>query len=130
MFSPAIHHGWGSSKRMSVNTAPRSQRQPDWTEEIDLSASELFDLFGDEYTRRVYETITEQPRSGRAVAEAADVSRATAYRRLNDLRDAGLVRTEMMICDDGHHKERFEPVPTSISISLDDGIGAMVDNAD
>jgi predicted transcriptional regulator len=60
------------------------------------------------------------------VAQAADVSRATAYRRLNDLRDAGLVRTEMMICDDGHHKERFEPVPTSISVSLDDGIGAMV----
>jgi predicted transcriptional regulator len=115
---------------MPVSTTPRSQRQPDWPEEIDLSASELFELFGDEYTRRVYETITEQPRSGRAVAEAADVSRATAYRRLNDLRDAGLVRTEMMISDDGHHKEQFEPVPTSVSISLDDGIGAMVRVAD
>jgi DNA-binding transcriptional ArsR family regulator len=114
---------------MSVSTTPRSQRQPNWAEEIDLPTSELFELFGDEYTRRVSETITEQPRSGRAVAEAADVSRATAYRRLNDLRDAGLVRTEMMICDDGHQKERFEPVPTSISISLDDGIGAMVDIA-
>jgi hypothetical protein len=115
---------------MSVNPTPRSKQHPDWTEDIDLSASELFELFGDEYTRRVYETITEQPRSGRAVAEAADVSRATAYRRLNDLRDAGLVRTEMMICDDGHHKERFEPVSASISISLGDGIGAMVDIAD
>jgi len=115
---------------MSVNTARKSQRQPDWTEDIDLSAFELFELFGDEYTRRVYETITEQPRCGRAVAEAADVSRATAYRRLNNLRDAGLVRTEMMICDDGHHKERFKPVATSISISLGDGIGVVVDVAD
>jgi hypothetical protein len=115
---------------MSVDTTREVQRKPDWTEEIDLSASELFELFGDEYTRRVYETITEQPRSGRAAAEAADVSRATAYRRLNDLRDAGLVRTETMICDDGHHKERFKPVPTSISISLGDGIGAMIDVAD
>jgi hypothetical protein len=115
---------------MSVNTTPRSQRQPDWTEDIDPSASELFELFGDEYTRRVYETTTEQPRSGRTVAEVADVSRATAYRRLNDLRDAGLVRTEMMVCDNGHHKERFEPVPTSTSLSLDDGIGVMVDIAD
>lgn len=51
----------------------------------------------------------------RVVAETADVSRATAYRRLNDLRDAGLVCTEMMICEDGHHKERFKPVATSIS---------------
>jgi predicted transcriptional regulator len=64
------------------------------------------------------------------VAEAADISRATAYRRLNGLRDAGLVRTEMMVCDDGHHKKRFEPVPTSLSISLDDGIGGMVEVAD
>jgi len=130
MLSPDIQYEQASCRRVSVNTTTKSQRKPDWAEEIDLSAFELFELFGDEYTRRVYETITEQPRSGRAVAEAADISRATAYRRLNDLRDAGLVRTEMMICDDGHHKERFEPVPTSISISLGDGIGAMVDVAD
>jgi DNA-binding transcriptional ArsR family regulator len=115
---------------MSVNPTPKSKHQPDRTKDIDLSATELFELFGDEYTRRVYRTLTEQPRSGRAVAEAADVSRATAYRRLNDLRDAGLVRTEMMICDDGHHKERFKPVNTSVSISLGDGIGAMIDAAD
>jgi predicted transcriptional regulator len=115
---------------MSVNPTQKSKRQPDRTEDIDLSATELFELFGDEYTRRVYETVTDQPRSGRAVADAAGVSRATAYRRLNDLRDAGLVRTEMMICNDGHHKERFKAVDTSISVSLGDGIGAMVDVAD
>jgi hypothetical protein len=115
---------------MSVNPTPKSKQRPDWTEDIDLSATELFELFGDEYTRRVYETIMDEPRGGRAVAETADVSRATAYRRLNDLRDAGLVRTEMMICDDGHHREQFKPVAASISISLDDGIGAMVEVTD
>jgi len=115
---------------MSVHQTAKSKQQPGRTKDVDLSATELFELFGDEYTRRVYETITEQPRSGRAVAEAADVSRATAYRRLNDLRDAGLVRTEMMICDEGHHKERFKSVATSISVSLDDGIEAIVDVAD
>jgi len=130
MLSPDIQYERPSARRMSVNPTPKSKQQPDWTEDIDLSATELFELFGDEYTRRVYEAITDEPRSGRAVAEAADVSRATAYRRLNDLRDVGLVRTEMMICDDGHHKERFEPVATSISLSLDDGIGAMVEVAD
>jgi len=115
---------------VSVHQLPKSKQQPDRPNNIDLSATELFELFGDEYTRRVYETITEKPRSGRAVAEEADVSRATAYRRLNDLRDAGLVCTEMMICDDGHHKSRFKPVTTSISISLGDGIGAVADVAD
>jgi predicted ArsR family transcriptional regulator len=115
---------------MSVHRTPTSKQRPDSTRDVDLSTTELFELFGDEYTRRVYDAITDRPRSGRAVAEAADVSRATAYRRLNDLRDAGLVRTEMMLCEDGHHKERFETVATSISLSLGDGIEAMVDAAE
>jgi len=115
---------------MSVTSTQKPKQQHEWTADVDLSATELFELFGDEYTRRVYSTITEQPRSGRGVAEAANVSRATAYRRLNDLREAGLVRTEMMLCDDGHHKERFETVATSLSISLGDGIEVTVDAAD
>ena len=105
---------------MSVNPTPKSKQQSDWTEDIDLSATELFELFGDEYTRRVYETIMDEPRGGRAVAEAADVSRATAYRRLNDLRDAGLVRSEMQIQTDGHHREQFEAVDVSFAIALDE----------
>ena len=115
---------------MSAHSVPQSRSPADRTADIDLSVTELFDLFGDEYTRRVYQAVTVQPRSGRAVAEAADVSRTTAYRRLNDLRDAGLVRTEMMICDDGYHKERFEAVTTSLSIPLDDGFETTVDVAD
>ncbi|MFB6107624.1 MAG: winged helix-turn-helix domain-containing protein [Haloplanus sp.] len=101
----------------------RSKRgtQTERTEATDLTTAELLDLFGDEYTRRVYDAVAEQPRSGRDVSETADVSRPTAYRRLNDLRDAGLVRAEMTICGDGHHRERFEAVPTSLSVSLDDG---------
>ncbi|WP_049987140.1 helix-turn-helix domain-containing protein [Halobellus rufus] len=101
--------------------APQSKHQSERTETNGLTTAELLDLFGDEYTRRVYEAIAEQARSGRDVAEVADISRPTAYRRLNDLRDAGLVRTEMTICEDGHHRERFEAVATSLSVSLDDG---------
>ncbi|WP_251343201.1 winged helix-turn-helix domain-containing protein [Haloplanus halophilus] len=112
---------------MSVHPAiPESKRSTD-----DLTKAELLDLFGDEYTRRVYEAIAERPRSGRDVADAADVSRSTAYRRLNDLRDAGLVRTELTICEDGHHRERFEAVATSLTITLDDGdMAARVSVAD
>ncbi|SDZ78436.1 Helix-turn-helix domain-containing protein [Haloplanus vescus] len=111
---------------MSTHLTSQSKRADGPTDDLDLSATELFELFGDEYTRRVYYAIADQPRSGRSVAEAADVSRATAYRRLNELQDAGLVRTETMICDDGHHKERFEAVATSLAVSLDDGISVDV----
>jgi len=85
------------------------------------SATELLELLGDEYTRRVYAAVAERARCGRDVAEAADVSRPTAYRRLNDLREAGLVRAEMAIDADGHHRERFEAVDGTLSLSLEDG---------
>lgn len=118
------------SVSMSAHSPPKSTHPTDRTDDVSLSATELFELFGDEYTRRVYQAIAAQPRSGRAVAEAAGVSRATAYRRLNELRDAGLVRTEMMVSDDGHHKERFEGVATSLSVSLDGGLETTVAVAD
>ncbi|MUW14348.1 helix-turn-helix domain-containing protein [Halorubrum sp. CBA1125] len=102
-------------------TTPRTNQPTERAASNDLTTAELLDLLGDEYTRRVYEATAAQPRSGRAVAEAADVSRPTAYRRLNDLRDAGLVRAETTIGDDGHHRERFEAVDTSLSVSLEDG---------
>jgi len=109
---------------------PEANRQPERTE-TDIEPDELFELFGDEYTRRVYEAVADQPRCGRAVAEAADVSRPTAYRRLNDLCEAGLVRTEMSIREDGHHRKRFVTVDGSLSITLgDDGIEAMIGAAD
>lgn len=100
--------------------APTSNRADEHADGTDLSAAELLDLFGDEYTRQVFELVAEKPRSGREVAEAADVSRPTAYRRLNDLCDAGLVRSELTLSRDGHHKEQFEARHTSISLSLDD----------
>jgi DNA-binding transcriptional ArsR family regulator len=91
------------------------------TEDDSPSTAELLDLFGNEYTREVFAAVAERPRGGRAVAEAADVSRPTAYRRLNELRDAGLVKTEMVVSEDGHHRERFEAVADGVSISIDDG---------
>jgi len=112
---------------MSAHPEPSRTARPTDSAETDApTTDELLDLFGDEYTRRVFEAVAERPRSGRAVSEAADVSRPTAYRRLNDLRDAGLVRSEMALSEDGHHRERFEAVAESLSVSLDGGIEAAV----
>jgi predicted transcriptional regulator len=109
----------------------RSKRPAERSPTVEQDTATLLDLFGDEYTRRVYEAVAEQPRTGREVADAVDVSRPTAYRRLNDLRDAGLVRTETLLCTDGHHKEEFEAVSGSLAVTLDgDGLEATVRVAD
>jgi len=112
----------------TVSDAKRPMSRPDAD---GPTTEEILDLFGDEYTRRVFEAVAEQPRCGRAVAEAADVSRPTAYRRLNRLADAGLVTTEMAFSERGNHRERFEANVDRIAISLDGGdVSAEVDLAD
>jgi predicted transcriptional regulator len=83
-----------------------------------VSEQELLELLGDEYTRRVLRAVTEQPRSGSEVVDAAEVSKATAYRRLGNLEDAGLIRSEMIFDPDGHHHERFHTVVDSIAIEF------------
>lgn len=103
--------------------SPESNPSTDRSEQesTEPTTAELLELLGDEYTRRVLEAVAEKPRSGRAVADVADVSRPTAYRRLNDLRDAGLVTGEMVISQDGQHHERFEVARDCIDISLESG---------
>ncbi len=103
--------------------APESshQRASADDERPDLTPGELLELLGDEYTRRVFEAVAAQSRAGREVAEVADVSRTTAYRRLNDLRDAGLVTTEMAVNKNGHHRERYEAVVNHVAVSVDEG---------
>ena len=79
---------------------------------------DLLELLGDEYTRRVLAAVTEQPRSGSEVVEAADVSKATAYRRLGELEEAGLVDSEMVFDPEGHHHERFHAIVESIDFEI------------
>lgn len=95
------------------------------------SADDLVELLGDEHTRRVLETIADEPMGGRAVAEAVSLSRPTVYRRLNDLADAGLVETTMAMCPDGHHHKQYTTVFETASIELTtDGLTATVNRTD
>ncbi|RXK52019.1 ArsR family transcriptional regulator [Halorientalis pallida] len=95
----------------------------------DLSPDELLELLGDEYTRAVLEAVLDRPRSGAAVADATGVSRATAFRRLNDLAELGLVETEYHLDpDDGHHHKRYHAVIDTFSVTFgEEGFEVTVD---
>jgi len=92
---------------------------------------ELLELLGDEYTRRVLTAVTQQPRSGREVMDIADVSKATAYRRLGELEDAGLVESKTVFDPDGHHHEQFGAVVESVDIQFGtDGLSVSIETED
>jgi len=91
----------------------------------------LLELLGDETSRRVLRAVAERPRGGREVAEALAVSRATAYRRLNDLQEAGLVTTDFTLDPDGHHHKKYTATLEELTVRLDgDDIDATVATAE
>lgn len=112
---------------MSSKLTHPSRSTPDHTQPDDVSTAELLALLGDEYTRAVLEAVIEQPRSGTAVTEAADVSKATAYRRLESLEEAGLVVSETVFDSSGHHHEQYRAVVEKVELGVEaDGLTAQV----
>jgi len=68
---------------------------------------EVLSLLGDEYARAVLEATAQAPRSGREIVEETGFSKATVYRRLDRLEEAGLIASQTVFDPDGHHRERF-----------------------
>lgn len=95
------------------------------------SAEELLELLGDEYAACILETVVEQPRTGREIVEATDISKATTYRRLERLENAGLVESTMQLDEDGHHCKQFHAIVQSVQVGFGkDGLTAQTEPAD
>lgn len=104
---------------MSVN--PKTVLKPGRDEEENtIDPVEIVTLLGDEYTRKVIETIGNSSASAREISNQTDMSRPTVYRRINDLKDAGVIETHTQIDRDGHHKEAFELTLDEITLSIGD----------
>jgi len=108
----------------STATSP-SEQVPERT----VPADDLLELLGDEYTYRVFEAVVEQSRTGRELIEATGASKATVYRRLDDLEEAGLVESTCNIVSDGNHCKQFHAVVTSMQVSFDaNGVSARLES--
>lgn len=89
----------------------RSARSPD----------DLLDLLGDDYARAAIDAIREEPMSGAEVAEATGMSKPTAFRRLNELADVGLVAVRRRVDPErGYHSKLYELVADSLSVDFAD----------
>jgi len=84
-------------------------------------APEPLCLLDDAYARSILIALVRGPRSGRALAERCDISRPTAYRRLNRLEEAGFVTTELCPDPDGHHRTEFSLARDRLTVVIEDG---------
>ncbi|SDJ24762.1 Helix-turn-helix domain-containing protein [Halovenus aranensis] len=82
------------------------------------AAESLLELLGDEYTQRVLAALGEDPMTGSELIDRADVSKATAYRRLDDLQEADIVESTLHVDPDGHHCEQYSLAVSDMAVSL------------
>jgi predicted transcriptional regulator len=88
---------------------------------VDVDA--VLDLLSDEYARQVIDALSDRPASAPALLESLSASRATIYRRLNDLEAAGLVEAAVAVDPDGHHRKRYHLVVEELQVGFGiDGI--------
>jgi DNA-binding transcriptional ArsR family regulator len=90
-------------------------------ERTEVDPDDLLSVLEDDIGRRVLEQIAEEAKPARALVDAVDASRATVYRRLSNLEDAGLVETSMQYDEDGHHRKVFQATLERITLELDGG---------
>jgi DNA-binding transcriptional ArsR family regulator len=111
-----------------LRTRPAEQSQRPTTETPTVAAEQVLELLGDEYARDVLRAVTECPRTGSEIADAADVSKPTAYRRLERLEEAGLVDTTQRLDPNGHHCKQFHAVVEGVDFEFGaDGVSVSLD---
>ncbi|WP_135821968.1 ArsR/SmtB family transcription factor [Halostella litorea] len=97
------------------------------SDESTVDPATVLELIGDANTRAVLGAVAGQPRSAREIAEATDVSRVTAYRRLDRLEALGLVDSTTAFDENGHHHEQYRATCERVVVRLDaDGLGVSV----
>lgn len=85
-------------------------------------------LLDDGCVRAMLEATAREPHSAAELAEVADVSRQTVYRRLDGLEAAGLVAESTRPRADGHHETVYEAALSELRVELtDEGLSFTLD---
>lgn len=94
---------------------------PDRTADSTVGAEAVIDILSDSYAHEFLNTLQDEPKTPRALAEASGASRPTVYRRLNRLQEAGLVADFHEIDSSGKQRRLFRATLDSLTLELEDG---------
>jgi len=102
----------------SPSTLPPSQESA--ADDRSIDTEQLLTLLGDEYSRAIIDALGTDSLPAREIAARTDISRPTVYRRLDRLKDAGIVEPTMRVDPDGHHRQAFTVVIDELELSVGD----------
>lgn len=86
----------------------------------DWDPDSLFEVFGDELVRQILVVADEEPISAETIAEHADASLPTVYRRLNTLEELDLLQQQTHVDGDGTQYQEYETTLQRVSFEIKD----------
>ena len=87
----------------------------------DPDVGDLLDLLSDEYARDILAATSVKPMSAKQLSEQCEMSQPTVYRRVERLREHGLVEEQTRIETGGNDYSVFAATLSEFSLALDDG---------
>ncbi len=121
----------GAARGATVTSRRPERREASESEPATPPLDEVLALLGDDYVVDIVQELADSPLPARTLADRCEISRATVYRRLDRLADAGLVASRTRIEGDGHHRQEFRLVLDELEIQVgEDGVDCTVRVAD
>lgn len=87
----------------------------------DSDPADVFALLDDECARTILRATSQQAMTAPELVEACEASRATVYRRIDDLTDLGLLTETTQYDKEGNHRGVFAASLRRLSVELQDG---------
>lgn len=87
----------------------------------EMSPANVLALLEDPCVRRILTATSDQFMSATALTEHCTASRATVYRRLERLKEQGLINEKTEIDEEGHHRQVYSTAFRRLSVELVDG---------
>jgi predicted transcriptional regulator len=118
-----------SRSRLDAETV--DSRRPGRTESEppEIDTEELLGLLSNDYARAIMAEISDEALPAREIARRLDISRATVYRRLDWLEEAGVLESTMSCEPSGNHRQQFRVTVDRLALSLESN-GISVDGVD
>jgi predicted transcriptional regulator len=111
----------------SAGTALNRTVDPSEDRMEDVDREAILTLLSDEYARQILDILGREVLSARELTDRMDASRATVYRRLDSLEEAGVVESMMQIHPEGHHRKQFQISIEHVNFAFDpDGVTVEV----
>jgi predicted transcriptional regulator len=87
----------------------------------ECETAEVLELLNDEYARTILTATSAEPMSANSLSERCDASPSTIYRRLDRLRECGLVDEQLQPQPDGNHYKVYAAQLEEFAVSFEDG---------